>query len=367
MKTYLVILSLVLIVAGGCIQQPVQTAENQNSTQCQKPVFTEYFVDPDYLAYVGQVGTVHGSGRFTVERSYIAVKEEFNRRKIPIYAPTEMLLTKGAYYAVPSPKDQYLGEPLPDYSLYFDAGCGVEIAFGHLKEAVPRIARQFSGPKNDSRTEELQPVEFRAGDFIGYFIPGAGVASFDFMAYDASVVNQFANQARHEYGHGDALLHAICPYDFYAGEQKEAYYSLIGGRSAASQGKECGPINRDFPGTISGLWFLDREVRGPIYDYSQNGVYGNVLPIVGDIDRVIIGTVGNRPTTFIHPDDPTYKNPKEVRDAHCYQLFQNNNPSESGGYIFLKLVDEETLKVLYSESGQCPISFPLGEGATYYR
>ena len=323
---------------------------------CEKPVFTEYFVEPSYVRQMGQVGTVHGSGQFTVERSYISVK---GAEKIPIYAPMDLILTRGAYYQVPAPNDEFLGEPLPDYVLYFDVGCGVEIAWGHLKEVVPEIARQFSTPKADSRTEELQPVEFKAGDLIGYFIPNAGVASFDFIAYDEDVTNQFANQERHTYGYGDTLLHAVCPYDFYTTEKKEAYYGLIGA--------ECGPISRDYPGTISGLWFLDPEVNSWFYDYSQEGVYGSVLPIVGDVDRVIIGTIGNRRSTFIYPNEPTYRDPKEVTDAHCYQLHPEYNPSEKDGYIFFQLVDNETLKVYYSETGECLEDFPATGWETYYR
>lgn len=336
----------------------------EQTSNCQKPLFTEYFVEPDYLKQVGQVGTVHGSGHFTIERSYIFVKPEFDRQKIPIYAPTDITLSRGAYYQVPPPNGQYLGEPLPDYVVYFDAGCGVEIAWGHLKEVVPEIAREFSEPKQDSRTEELQRVQFKAGQLIGYYIPGAGVAAFDFMAYDSSVTNQFANQARHKYGYGDPMLNAVCPYDYYTGEKKNAYYGLIGGNLSA---KECGPISRDFPGTISGMWFLDEEITKSVYDYSQEGTYGSALPIVGNHDRVIIGTLGGRTSTFIYPSDPTFIDPKKVTGEHCYQLYQYANPSAPGGFAYFKLADAATMKVFFSENGQCPGSFPAIGGATYYR
>ncbi|MDO8554412.1 MAG: hypothetical protein Q7S22_06400 [Candidatus Micrarchaeota archaeon] len=338
----------------------------KNNDQCEKPVFTKYFVDPKYIMQVGQIGTLHGSGQFTVGRSYISIKDEFKLQKIPIYTPTDMVLTTGAYYQVSAPGGQYLGEPLPDYALNFDAGCGVEILLGHLKETVPDISRQFSVPKSDSRTEELTRIKFKAGDLVGYFVPGAGVAAFDFMIHDASVVNQFANNARQEYGQSDNLIHIACPYDFYTGEMKDAYYNLIGSVPGV-ENKQCGPASRDYPGTISGLWFLDKEVKKLMYDYSQEGNYGSLLAVVGDSDRVLIGTIGNRRSTFIYPNEPTYKDPKDVTDQHCYQLHPYNSPSQSEGYIFFKLVDEKTMKVFYGETGQCPDVFPVTGWMTYYR
>ncbi|MBM3229749.1 hypothetical protein FJZ26_04925, partial [Candidatus Parvarchaeota archaeon] len=126
------------------VKPQLQDIKQTPASDCKKPAFTEYLVDTKYLNQVGQVGTVHGSGHFTIERSYISVKSEYERQKIPIYAPANMTLARGSYYQVPAPQGQYLGEPMPDYALYFDAGCGVEVALGHLKEAVPKIASQFS-------------------------------------------------------------------------------------------------------------------------------------------------------------------------------------------------------------------------------
>jgi hypothetical protein len=335
---------------------------NLSSSDCQKPVFTHYLVDPNSISKVGQVGTVHGSGQFTVGRSYVSVKN--NVSKVPLYAPTDMVLTRGSYYQVPAPNSENLGIPRPDYALYFDAGCKVEIHLGHVKEVVPAIARQFSSPKSDSRTIQLERVSFKAGDLVGYFINNAGVAAFDFMVHDESRVVQFANQARHEYGQNDKLFHKVCPYDFYSGQMKNSYYQLIGGNESTT--KECGPISRDFNGTISGLWFLDKEVKKSIYDYTQEGTYGSVLPIVGDSDRVIIGRLSNRPTTTIYPSYPTYKDPRQITAEHCYQIHSNGNPQNFDGYVFFKLSDEKTLNVFYNEHGECPLSFPSG-GATYYR
>ena len=91
------------------------------------------------------------------------------------------------------------------------------------------------------------------------------------------------------------------------------------------------------------------------------------MVIAGDADRVIIGKIGDRATTFIYPSYPTYKDPKDITDKHCYQIHPNNNPYEEDGYIFLKLADEKTLKVFYSKNGRCPSEFPESGAGIYYR
>ncbi len=348
---FLVLSIIAIIFLSGCVQQYSQRTGSYDSN-CEKPVFTEFIVDPKYVSHLGQIGTVHGSGQFMVSRSYVYVDDEFSSQKIPIYAPTKMVLSRGAYYQI---------SDIPDYALYFDAGCNVEFVLAHLKETVPSVAKQFSAPKQDSRTEELDPVEFEAGELIGYFVfnPG-GVSAFDIIAYDSSVTNTFANNARFEFGYGSQdLLNGVCPYDFYTGEMKDAYYKLLGG--------SCGQSSRDFPGTISGNWFLDKEVTRWAYDYYKNGIYGSLLAIAGDYDRIVIGTIGDRATTFIYPDFPTYKDPKDVTDEHCYQIHPNHNPAQWDGYIFFQLVDNETLKVFYSANGECPQNFPETGWQIYYR
>ena len=340
-----------------------KNVENFDDENCEDFEFTEYLVDPSYVQKVGQIGVVHGSGQFTVGRSYISLKDDLGLEKVPVYAPTEMVLRWGSYYENPASVE--IKGSLPDYALRFDAGCDVEITLAHLKEVVDSIAQQLPDVKPDSRQTQLDPIIFKAGDLIGYFIQNSGVAGFDFMIHDINVVNQFANQERYETGSSN-ILNAVCPYDFYKGERKKAYYDLIGGGGGTLfEVKECGPASRDFPGTISGQWFLDEEVLIGIYDYYKDGDYPSVLPIVGDEERITIGSLGEKNIHWVYPNNPTYKDLKDVTDNHCYQFYPNFSDAE--GYVYFKIISDTEMKVKYSEIGTCPSSFQEEGSKKYYR
>lgn len=328
--------------------------------------FTEYLIDPLYVQKVGQVGVVHGFGKSIVERSYISVKEEHYEKQILIYSPTDMTLISGAHYKVSNDQNY-----MADYVLKFDAGCNVEVLLGHLKGVVDSIDNQMMGLKNDSREDMLKPIKFEAGDLIGYYYQqsSGGVAGFDFIVRDRKIINQFINQERYTNRRADNLISGVCPYDYYNGEKKEVYYNLLGGGGGTLfKVKNCGNSSRDVAGTISGMWFLDKEIVGSIYDYYMDGDYGSPVSIVGDEERISIGNLGRQePVIYIYSTNPTYKLPEEITKEHCYQKYQNFENSDSSGYVYFKVVDNSTIDVSFSSSGTCPGNFPSSGSKLYYK
>lgn len=336
-------------------------AQRQETPRETCPItFTEYLIEPSFVQKVGQVGVVHGFGKTIVERSYISVKPEFVEQEIPIYAPRDMILVGGAHYQVSSDPAY-----MPDYVLRFNAGCNVEVVLGHLKGVVPAIDALMGPMKNDSREDFFPtPLHFKAGDLIGSYYQQAqgGVAGFDFIVRDRNVINQFTNQERYSEGRADNLISGVCPYDYYTGEKKTAYYNLLGGGGGTVfRVKNCGKASRDVPGTIGGMWFLDQHVVGSIYEYYTDGLYGSPISIAGDEERIAIGHLGTQePVIYIWSRDASYKLPETVTTEHCYQ----RSPS---GYVFFKVLDARTMDVFYSESGTCPSSFPSSGSRRYYK
>src|SRR3989344_814490 len=340
-----------------------ETKRDESNNDCSVE-FTEYLIDPSYVQKVGQVGVVHGFGKSIVERSYISIKEEHYQKQIPIYTPTDMTLLGGAHYKV-SPDPNYMA----DYVLKFDAGCNVEIVLGHLKGVVDSIDNQMTELKNDSREDMFRPIKFKAGDLIGHYYQqkSGGVAGFDFVVRDRKIINQFINQERYTQRRADNLISGVCPYDYYTGEKKEAYYQLLGaGGGTMFKVKDCGSASRDSTGTISGMWFLDKEVVGSIYDYYSEGNYGSPISIVGDEERISIGNLGSQePVIYIYATNPTYKLPQEIKTQHCYQNYQT--PTQAQGYSYFKVIDNTTIDVFFSDSGICPENFPSSGWKRYYR
>ncbi|MDP2665984.1 MAG: hypothetical protein Q8P05_00580 [Candidatus Diapherotrites archaeon] len=344
--------------------QPYNAGDTVGNTieNCDNPIFTAYFVDPKYVQKVGQVGVVHGSGLYIVERSYVSVKIEFSGEKIPVYAPVDLTLRSGSHYQNPAASNT----ALPDYALWFDAGCGVEVNLAHLKEVVDPIAKQLLQVKTDSRSSQLTPITFRAGDIIGHFIHNEGdVAGFDFIVRDKKVINEFINPERYSGNRASNLLNGVCPYDYYESEKKQEYYNLLGGGGGTLfTVKDCGRSSRDVIGTISGMWFLDKEPQENIYDGYKDGDYGSTLSIVGDEERITIGNLGPNPTSWVYPTNPTYTLPEKVIDEHCYQI-DGYNPSQNAGWVYIKLISSTEARVSYSPTGTCPDSFPESSKVYY--
>lgn len=376
MKVYLAILIVIVILSSGCTNNGDSlNEENENSLpesvnnkgqktgdkneDCEEPVFTHYFVDPEKVKVVQPLGVVHGSGSIIVGRSYVFIKDEYDG-KIPVYAPADAVLIFGSYYTGGSTPGE---NTLPDYAITFDIGCGYSFSFCHLKEMIPEIAKRMPELSSSNAGVQVERYEVKAGDLIGYFIPNTGVSAFDFIVENNRITNQFANQERYEFK-GSNLLHTICPYDLYRGEMKEAYYDLFGDAFGERTGvMDCGTVERDIEGTISGMWFLDKvPVRG-VHDTVREGDYGSPLPIADDGGRIVIGRI-DETNIWINHDNPTYKDPAEVKDEHCYQILP---PSQGQGYIYFKIISDMEMRVFYSDIGTCPESFPAEGWKSYYR
>jgi len=340
-----------------------QNAEVSTNENCNVQ-FTEYLIDPKYVQKIGQIGIVHGSGLNIVERSYISIKKEFWGQEIPLYAPGDITLVAGAKYKMPGAPADFI----PDYVLKFDAGCGVEIVLGHMKGVVDLIDDKIPNIQQDSLENYIRPIKFKAGELIGSYTQQEGngyVGGFDFVMRDRNFKNQFLNQERYEYGMSDNLLTGVCPYDFYTGEKKTNYYNLFGGaRGTLFKEKSCGNASRDKAGTISGMWFLDKEVKASIYDSYKEGDYGSPVSVVGDEESITIGHLGQSVMTRIYSNNPTYKLPTEITNEHCYQIQENSN---ANGYIYFKVIDNLTTEIYYSPTGNCPQSFPSSGSKTYYK
>ena len=348
----------------GSNEQPYTREDSSENTigNCENPLFTAYVIDPLYVQKVGQVVVVHGSGLYIVERSYISVKNEFHGKKVPIYAPVNMTLRSGSHYQNPAATET----ALPDYALWFDGECGIEVNLAHMKEVVEPIAVQLSEVKSDSRSSQLSPILFQAGDLMGYFIYNEGdVAGFDFIVRDKKVVNEFINPERYSGYRASNLINGVCPYDYYEPVKKQEYYNLLGGGGGTVFSvKDCGHASRDVAGTISGMWFLDEEPQESIYDSYKEGEYGSTLSIVGDEERITIGNLGPTPTSWVYPNNPTYLLPENVTNEHCYQI-DGPNPSQNAGWVYFKLISNTKVHVSYSSTGTCPDSFPANSKIYY--
>lgn len=234
--------------------------------QCKKrPVFTKDFIDRDHVQVVVPIGQQTAFGGVLSVRSYVHSKPALDGQRLTLYAPVDMTLTQAAYYNI-STDPTYQ----PEYSLFFDAGCGIQVQLYHVKGVVGPVARAVpQSPVPSSAGQAVKPVAIKAGEPIGWFTGEAGRSvAFDFRVEDMRNANSFINQQRFDSSSGaSGELRALCPYDFYVGAQRDRWLAMLGAPSSDPvPGTTCGTMSQGKAGTAEGMWFFaDAKVNDLTY------------------------------------------------------------------------------------------------------
>lgn len=338
-----------------------------------RPNFTKDFIDPDHVQVVVPIGQQTAFGGSISVRSYVHSKPALDGQQLPLYAPVDMTLTQAAYYKIgtdPAYK--------PEYSLFFDAGCGFTLQLYHVKGVVGAVAGVV--PKNPVPSSAGQPVtatRIKAGEQIGWFEGEAGKSvAFDLRMEDSSRTNSFINQARFASSPGaSGELHAVCPYDFYSGAQRQRWLAKLGAPSADPvAGTACGTISQGEAGSAQGMWFFkDAQVnqltyRGETWNEGMPaGQYQSQIAFsVDPTGTVRIGGLNaGTPMTQMMigqqgPGSDTWRNPLSVKSGgeHCW-----SNSSQS-----VKVRMSADGAALTAVVGKEPCSLlDLSRGQTYVR
>ena len=189
---------------------PKPTCESSPS-----PVFTNHITDMSKVNYIGPPPTM-GAGPSLKPHSYIGT----DHVRVPVYAPTAITLQGGAHY---------IGGP---YMMDFKASCEVTIRFGHITEPVDAIKQLLpSEPKDDSRTQNLAPVVFAAGELLGYTTGTDMAGNWDFGVYNSATSNRYA--ADPDWSNSATYTTAVCPFDYFTPDLKSAYTSKFNSTAMA--------------------------------------------------------------------------------------------------------------------------------------
>ncbi|MBI2623823.1 MAG: hypothetical protein HYW65_04655 [Candidatus Liptonbacteria bacterium] len=169
------------------------------------PVFTNHITDMSKVNYIVPPPTM-GAGPSLKPHSYIGT----DHARVPVYAPIASTLKSGSYY---------VGGP---YMLELSASCEVTVRFGHITEPVDAIKKLLpSEPKQDSRTEELAPVSFAAGELLGYTTGTDLAGNWDFGVYNSVTHNRYADDPA--WNNSATYTTAVCPFDYFAADLKAVY------------------------------------------------------------------------------------------------------------------------------------------------
>ena len=183
------------------------SAATLNCQSNSAPVFTNDITDMNTVNYIGPPPTM-GAGPSLKTHSYIGT----DHARVPVYAPAAMILESGSHY---------VGGP---YMMEFLVSCEVKVRFGHITEPVEAIKKLLpTEPKEDSRTQELAPIFFAAGELVGYTTGTSVAGNWDFGVYNSTVRNRYTDDP--QWGNSTTYTTAVCPFDYFSASLKPRYFS----------------------------------------------------------------------------------------------------------------------------------------------
>ena len=333
-----------------------------NCKASERPVFTAHVTDLDKIAAVTPLGGVGGGGTEIVGRSYVFPKGSIRNsgEAVPIYAPVDMELKASIKYIPPGAAADYQ----PDWALAFEVNCDVTVSFAHIKFVDPAIDATWPGAASEHSgpVEVKKRIPFKAGEKIGEWVGSAHAVAFDYIVEDKSSSAVYANQARYV---NNSWRFQKCPYDYYPETMKVQWYAKLGNSTQPIAGTKCGGPSADVPGTLAGEWFWDQTASNGMGEITMQGAFGNPLPLASDALGVLtVGHIGSlQGMRFYGVDRP--ENISMRNGAHCYEMAQNIGLPQ--GYVYLKFVADDHIKVNYSATEACPVNFPEAGSKDYYR
>lgn len=337
-------------------KSPVPFSSPENS--CTKtPEFTHNIIDPKYVRVVTPIGEQTGSGGVIAVRSYVHPAIEFAGQELPIFAPIDMTLSSASYYKPPGSSDTHK----PEYSLYFDAGCGISVKFFHIKGVVGKIAGAVPvEPSNSSAGQSVKETPVKAGEQIGWYKLGETSVAFDFWVDNAAITNKFIVQSH--FSNSNAL-HSVCPYDFYSSDKKSIWLAKLGAPgSNPIPGTGCGSISQGVPGTADGMWFISESTENDrlVYD----GAYQSQIMFSIDASGIIriggLNASGAPTQMMVSSNASTWRKPSDITigATHCWSNAQQS--------VRVNLISEKIMSVLVG-TGSCDGLGSQVLGRMYYR
>jgi hypothetical protein len=330
---------------------------NPPESSCtKKPEFTHNFIDPKYVRVVTPIGGQTAFGGVIAVRSYVFPSPELLGQELPIFAPTDMSLFQASYYKPEGSSSTYK----PEYSLYFDAGCGIMVKFFHIKGVVGKTADAVPvEPSTSSAGQPVKVTSVKAGEQIGWYKLGETSVAFDFWVDNAAVTNEFIVNSHFLESNA---LHSVCPYNYYSADKKAIWLAKLGASGGPEPGTSCGVISQGVLGTADGMWFISESTKTDqlVYD----GAYQSQISFVLDASGILriggLNASGALKQMMISSNTSTWKKPSDILigATHCW--------SDSDQSVKVNVISQKTMAVLVGP-GSCDALGSPATGRTYYR
>lgn len=205
---------------SGALEQQAMTNSYLGvpCTSHPNPRFTYDFTEIDKILKITPPSLVANKSQ---DRAFLWI-DTAKADKVPIYAPVDADLVRGIY------KISKTVETV-DYDLHFQISCEVWFFVNHISDPVDRIKKSFPSTPTDSTTLEnftqiIPPLNFKAGELIGYTKGTAQAHNFDFAVFDLNHTNTLTGQ---DSSNDSRFKNFICPFDLFPEAIKNSYYQKL--------------------------------------------------------------------------------------------------------------------------------------------
>ncbi len=192
------------------MQNPFWNVPCKSNPQVQ---FTHDFTEVRKISSVQPSIITPGNSR---HRAWLNIE---GGQRVAVYAPVDSELVSGVYKSA---------RGALDYDLHFQVSCEIWYLINHITEPVEKIKNVFpSTPQLDTRDPPRvnPPIQFKAGELLGYTTGTPLARNFDFGVFDLNHVNdQSPADGAFLYGKEKNF---ICPFDVLPKDLKLTYYSKI--------------------------------------------------------------------------------------------------------------------------------------------
>jgi len=349
-------------VAGGPAEATIVSSsgggERAGGAGCRTdpaPVFTHHYTDLDQIEFINP--TIVTSGNWLKNRQYHKVVTDADNHapEVPVYAPVDAVATGVTYYLGQMRAWDGSVIELGQYDLRFRVSCEVTFGFDHVSRLAPPFASLAPAePSRGTQDAEVPlSVAVEAGQLLGWTSGTEPAHTWDFIVANTTISNEFANQERYERS-GDlgGLLHASCPYDYFAPAMAEAYRAKLGNWQGRAADVDCA-LSPDEPGALAGGWFLSPFDGSDRYALTD---WGLVATLAGD---GYLDLNGPGVAIRVSDADPSFLDPASMSGEHCYVHYQD------GRWGYVQITSNGDLAAAFG-AGSCPASLPE-EHQIFYR
>lgn len=282
----------------------------------------------------------------------------------PVYAPGEITITQ-----ISSMTKEENG--LTDYVIRFSSCREVSGYFDHVTTLSEELASQV-GDFSDCRRYDPgdgfyvlcdQDVSFTvsAGVLLGYAggPTSTGSAALDFGLRDTRIspITYLSNREM-----SSDLSYVVCPYDYYeAGPVHETLFGKL--REARTAEPFCGTVDVDVASTAQGRWYREGLLNGSSEDGHLALVPSNFDPDVGvlSVGSSDVGEIKGYHFDFSSSGlvRRSFQSVTSNGSIYCYDQLRTGWGGDFyggslQGFLFLQMIDSETLKIERVEAGSCP-------------